>query len=153
MTLFLSIVSSRNNGSRRARTRRGFTLIEVVFTLLLISIALPVVMNGISISTRAGAFAKRRSEAGALAQSKLNELVSTGLWQSTLEGDFGPDAPWNGYVWNAELVNWSSTMGVNGSNVVQELDLHVSWKEGNTPQSVTVSTLVYQSASSLGGTQ
>ena len=41
-------------------------------------------------------------------------------------------------------------MGVNGSNVIQELDLHVNWKEGNTPQQSTVSTLVYQSASTQG---
>ncbi|HWE04598.1 MAG TPA: type II secretion system protein [Tepidisphaeraceae bacterium] len=133
---------------RRAPRAAAFTLIEVVATLLLISIAMPVIMSGISLSTRAGGIARRRAEAGALAESKLNELVSTGLWQSTLQGDFGTDDPWKDYTWTAELNPWSQSMGVNGSNVVQELDLHVNWKENNAEQHADVSTLVYQSASS-----
>ena len=35
-------------------------------------------------------------------------------------------------------------MGVNGANVVQELDLHVTWKENGVQRVATVSTLVYQ---------
>jgi len=136
--------------ARRSSRRRGFTLIEVVATLLLISIVLPVIMSGISLCTRAGGIARRRAEAGALAESKLNELMATGEWQSNLQGDFGTDDAWKDYTWTAELNPWSQSMGVNGSNVIQELDLHVNWKEGNTPQQSTVSTLVYQSASSQG---
>ena len=100
--------------------------------------------------TRAGGIARRRAEAGALAESKLNELIATGEWQSNLQGDFGTDDAWKDYTWTAELNPWSQSMGVNGTNVIQELDLHVNWKEGNTPQQSTVSTLVYQSASSQG---
>jgi len=139
--------------SRRRHDRSAFTLIEVIATLLLLSIALPVIMSGISLSTRAGSVARRRAEAGGLAESKLNELVATGEWQSMLQGDFGTDDPWKDYTWTAELNPWSQSMGVNGSNVIQELDLHVNWKEGNAQQQSTVSTLVYQSASSQGVTQ
>ena len=68
--------------SIRSGRRRGFTLIEVLAALLLIGIVLPVIMQGFSIATRVGSTAKRRTEAGALADAKLTELVATAQWQS-----------------------------------------------------------------------
>ncbi len=135
------------------RRRRGFTLIEVLAALMLLAIALPVVMQGITLASSAGSLAKRRTEAGGLAESKLNELVATNAWQSnSLSGDFGPD--WPDYTWTAELLTWSQGqgLGTQGSNTVQQLDVHVLWRSGIGQQSVTVSTLVYQSASSTSGT-
>ena len=75
-------------GRRRIR-RPAFTLIEAVAALFLMGVALPVIMSSVSVSTRASGMARRQAEAGELAESKLNELVSTGLSQSTLQGDFG----------------------------------------------------------------
>jgi prepilin-type N-terminal cleavage/methylation domain-containing protein len=128
----------------RARSKKpGFTLIEVLATLLLLSIVLPVIMMGFSISSQAVTMARHRSEAGALAESKLNELVATGLWQSGAQNgtfDTSPD-----YQWSASPVPWGEGQGVQGANYVQELDVTVTWNTP-TPQSITVSTLVYQSA-------
>ena len=129
----------RARGNRRGRP--GFTLIEVLATLLLIGIVLPVIMQGFSIATRVGSAAKRRTEAGALADAKLTELVATAQWQSgVMSGDFNPD--WPAYQWSAQVQPWSDSG-------VDELDLTVTWTGRNgQPDSLTVSTLVYEGTSS-----
>ena len=145
--------TARSRGVRPARVgmfvagrRRGFTLIEVLVTLLLLGITLPVVMQGIALSSNAGSTAQRRSEAAALAESKLNELIVTGNWQSaSLSGDFMPD--WPDYSWTGQLSSWGQGQGADGTNIVQQLDIQVTWTGIGTQQPVKVSTLVYQSAS------
>jgi prepilin-type N-terminal cleavage/methylation domain-containing protein len=121
--------------SRRARRRAGFTLIEVLATLLLMSIVLPVIMRGMSLATAAASTAKRRTEASTLADSKINELVATGQWQNgSTSGDFGTD--WPDYTWTADAVDY------DGTN--QELDVTVNWTGRNgQPDALTVTTLVY----------
>jgi len=113
----------------------------VLAALLLVGIALPVIMNGFSVATRVGSTAKRRTEAGALADAKLTELVATAQWQTGVQsGDFTPD--WPDYAWTAQIQPWSDSG-------VDELDLTVTWTGRNgQPDSLTVSTLVYEGTSS-----
>jgi prepilin-type N-terminal cleavage/methylation domain-containing protein len=128
----------------RARPRNAFTLIEVLATLLLIAIVLPCIMHGYTLSTLAATISRHRTEAGALAESKLNELIGTNQWQTAQQGDFNPD--WPDYTWSSEVNPWGQGQGVQGANVVQQLDVHVTWKLATGDQTVTVSSLVYQSA-------
>src|SRR5205807_1170343 len=98
--------------------RRGFTLIEVLATILLLGIVLPVIMRGISMCVATASITKHRDEATALADSKLNELVATESWQvGNLQGDFGPD--WPDYTWAAEVNAWNQgqTLGANVTNI------------------------------------
>ncbi|HEV8377776.1 MAG TPA: type II secretion system protein, partial [Tepidisphaeraceae bacterium] len=64
-------------------SRRGFTLLEVLATLILIGIILPAVMGGISLATAAAGEAKHKVEAVSLAQTKLSELLATTQYQPT----------------------------------------------------------------------
>lgn len=139
------------NFARRRRAaacdppRAGFTLVEVLATLMLLAIVLPVVMKGITLASAVGSAARRRTDAGALAESKLNELLATGYWQnSVLSGDCGPD--WPDYTWDAQLIPWGQGQGVSASNITQELDVNVHWNARDGRQTLTLSTLVYQSA-------
>lgn len=118
------------------RQYRAFTLIEVLASLALIAVVLPVVMQGFTIATSLAGSAKDRTEAAALADSKLNELVATGVWnQGVLAGDFAPDRP--NYRWKAEVKNWDSS-------TLQELDLHVYWTSRGADREFVVTTLVDQ---------
>ena len=120
---------------RRARGRGGFTLPEVLATLLLVAIVLPAVMQGVSLATAAAGTARQRSEATALAESKLNELVATNQWQSGgLSGDFGEQ--WRGYSWQAEVQSWVEP-------TARQLQVHVTWYARGRDYDVTLSTLVY----------
>jgi prepilin-type N-terminal cleavage/methylation domain-containing protein len=120
----------------------GFTFIEVLATLVLMAIVLPVAMRGVSISLASAEKAKHLSEGAALADAKLNELVSTGEWSSGgLQGDFGQDFP--GYRWQAQAA--SRDFGVT------EIVLTVTWQERGQDRSVNVSTLVSDTANGNGG--
>jgi len=138
------------------RVRAGFTLPEVLATLLLVAIVLPSVMQGISLATAAAGTARQRSEATALAESKLNELVATNQWQSGgLSGDFGEQ--WREYSWQAEVQSWVEPSA-------RQLQVHVVWTARGRNYDVVLSTLVYSAppvtsgtatpaAGSTGGTQ
>jgi len=117
--------------------RRGFSLIEVLAALLLVSIVLPVVMHGFDVTTSMATVARQKTEAAALADSKMAELLATGDWKNgVLSGDFSPDQP--EYKWVAQIVSWEA-----GS--LQELDVHVVWTSRGKEYDFMVSTLVDQS--------
>ena len=133
------VLRARSTGGAPVpRKSHGFTLIEVLAAIALIVIALPVIMRGISMSAHAASVSKQRTQAAALAELKLNELVGTGNWQyGNLTGDFADE--WPGYRWSAELADWTDSS-------VQQLDVHVQWKGPRGDEKVTLSTLVYSNA-------
>ncbi len=124
--------------------RLGFTLVEVLATMAIMSIVLPVAMKGIALCSNTASTVRRRSEAGALAEAKLNELIATAQWQSgILAGDFGTD--WPDYSWKAEVQTWTPSNSTDNGygNTVSELAVHITWVSRGAERSVTLSTLVY----------
>ena len=113
---------------------RGFSLIEIMATLVLIAIVIPVTMQGFSVANSLATISRQRSEAAALAESKLSELAATGLYQAgVLAGDFSPDHP--EYKWTAEVVSFDSS-------TLQQLTVHVTWTARGTQQEFRTATLV-----------
>ncbi|HEY1922425.1 MAG TPA: prepilin-type N-terminal cleavage/methylation domain-containing protein [Tepidisphaeraceae bacterium] len=121
--------------------RTGFTLIEVLVTLLLIGIVLPTTMHGVTLAMHAGDAARHRNDAVQLAKSELTQIVTGTQWSSTanLSGDFSPD--WPGYQWKATVTPWDQDTSGMG---LQQIDLTVTWQEQGGPESLTLSTLAYQ---------
>jgi prepilin-type N-terminal cleavage/methylation domain-containing protein len=136
-----------NPPTRRKHRCRGFTLIEVLVAIILMLVVLPAAMRGVTIAARAGALAKHRTEASALATSKLQEILATQQWESggTLSGDFIQEG-YADYTWKAQLSPWNQA-GFSAQDIqpqtLQQLDLEVSWKSGSGTNSLVVSTLVY----------
>ena len=113
----------------------GFTFIELLATIVLIGIIMPVAMRSIGLCTRLGGQSRRKIEAASLAQTKLTELTSSQDWQTgEKRGDFGTD--WPGYQWTLAVSNWTDS-------VVNQLDLTVTWQSQGQQRSLTFSTLVY----------
>src|SRR5258706_2116467 len=131
-------------GNRNAR--RGFTLLEVLATLVLIGIILPSVMHGISLATIAAGEAKHKVEAASLAQSKLSELIADyqTLNQTGASGGSFPDYP---------LYTWSSTTEQRDTNLSQ-ISVRVTWQSRGQERFVDLASLVYtpDSSSGTGGT-
>jgi len=132
--------------ARRGRRASGFTLIEVLATLVIIAIVLPVAMQGISIATNAASDSRRRVEAAALGESRLAEFIATLEWQNGGGGgDFGED--WPDYRWTADVYDWSETN-------MKEIDMRVIWKgRSGQDKSIILTTLIYDNGtadSSLG---
>jgi type II secretion system protein I len=125
--------------SHRKRASTGFTLIEVLVTLLVLSIALPPIMEGVQLATKAASIAKRRDEAAGLADSKLMEIVADQTWQTgNSSGDFAPD--WPNYHWQSSVNAWADD---NTNMNLEQLDVTVNWSQDNREQTITVSTLVF----------
>ena len=125
--------------NERTRRNRGFTLVEVLATLLLMAIVLPAAMQGVSLAVQASSSARHRSEAAGLAEGKMSELVTTGDWQTAaLSGQF--DGNFSDYRWDATVSTWDQD--TSGENI-QQIDLKVTWTSRNKPESLTLSTLTY----------
>ncbi len=114
----------------------GFTFVELLATIVLISIVMPVVMRTIGLCTQVAGQSRRQVEAVCLAKTKLTELTAAQDWQNgSNRGDFGTD--WPGYEWTMTLANWAEDASV------RQLDLTVSWRSVGRQRKVTLSTLVY----------
>jgi prepilin-type N-terminal cleavage/methylation domain-containing protein len=123
---------------RSRKNSRGFTLVEVLATLVLMGIVLPVAMRGISIALAAADTARHTSEATSLAEEKLNELVTSGTWSSGGSGDFG--TAWPGYSWTAQTADQPYNL--------TQLTLTVAWNQRGGPRSLSLTTFVSNLSSS-----
>lgn len=113
----------------------GFTFIELLATVVLIGIIMPVAMRSIGLCTRLGGQSRRQIEAASLAYTKLTELTSSQDWKTGQKsGDFGSD--WPGYRWTSAVSNWTDS-------AVSQLDLTVVWQSQGQQRSLTLSTLIY----------
>jgi prepilin-type N-terminal cleavage/methylation domain-containing protein len=110
-------------GRHPASRRSGFTLVEVLASLTVVLIALPVAMEAISLSNATATRARRQLEAGNLAASKLAELVATNQWQNgNGSGDFSnystsfPDYTWTSTVTQYQEATTATTAAVTSTS-------------------------------------
>ncbi len=129
--------------SRRGRRGRGgFTFIELLATMTLLAIALPSIMDGVSLSLAMAGAARSQAQAASLCQSKLQELLATQQWQQTQQsGDCGEEYP--GFTWTAVVSDWTGASSDTAGANLKQLDVSVLWTQRNAQRSVELSTLVY----------
>jgi type II secretory pathway pseudopilin PulG len=148
---------------RRSRHSTGFTLVEVLASLAVVMIALPVAMEAISLTSATASRAKRQLESANLAASKLAELVATNGWQNgNSSGDFTSyGASFPDYTWTSTVTQYqgtsagstfgstTTTAGTTAGTTLQEQDVTVTWPApaGKAMFSITLSTLVYSGSS------
>ena len=144
--------------------RRAFTLVEILATLVLLAIILPVAMSGISLALRVADESRRQTEAASLAETKMAEVLAMQQWQTASQaGDFAPDRP--EYRWVAQVNEWqgatqgttlgtalSTTQSTTQSGALKQLDVQVLWNSKNRERCVTLSTLVYTGTTTTSGT-
>lgn len=121
----------------RGENDRGFTLVEILATFVLMAIILPVAMNGISMASKLANKAKHRVAAGALAEQMLSEFVLSGDYE---DGDQeGEVSSGNAdFVWQLAVLDWEE------EDSMQQLDMSVTWEDaGGREDTVLLSTLVY----------
>ncbi len=114
--------------------RGGFTFIEILATIALLTIVLPSVMTGISIGLGACDLARQEAQAAGLAHDKLMEILADSQnQQADLSGDFGQT--WPAYRWMAQSSEWES-------GTLRQVDVVVTWQAGGRERFVTLSSLV-----------
>ena len=124
--------------SRTGRTKRGFTLIEIMLTVAILSFGLVIILQ--SFATALDGLKRTRgvSVASSLLEEKMEELTEKakeeeGMVEGPLSGEF--DQEYKGYKWNVS-VNPGADADLN------ELELTVSWTDGETPRSLSAVTYV-----------
>jgi len=129
------MVGTRREQLVRGRRRTGgFTFIELLATVVLLGIIMPVAMQTISICTRLAGQSRKEMEAASLASIKLTELVASGDWESgARSGEF---TDWPGYRWTVDVFNWTQS-------TVRQLDVTVHWQSQGQERELVLSTLVY----------
>ena len=129
-------LSARNKF--RGRSARGLTLVEVLATIVMLAIVLPAAMQGVTLCTATAGAARQRSEATALAEAKLSELIATGDWEfGATSGEFGE--AWPEYRWEAGAADWASDA------TMKELSVRVFWISRQQEREVVLTTLLYPS--------
>lgn len=125
-------------------SKRGFTLPEVLATLVLVGVILPVAMRGITVAMQSSGNARRVAEASELASMKLTDLtLIADPSRFTASGAF--DAQWSDYRFDS-----SYTSGQFGEYV---LTVNVYWTERSVERSVSISTIVYVAGNATAGTE
>ena len=117
-------------------TQKGFTLIEVMVSILLASLLVIGAVALFRIETRAASFSRRETEAVILAQDKLEELRT--IAQPTAAGT-GADA---GTINEMGVVvtggMYTRTWEIQVSNDVYDIAVTVAWDDGGEPREVIV---------------
>ncbi len=117
---------------------RGFTLVEVLAALLFMAIVIPVVMQGLSVASRAGEVAGRRYQAGLVAERVLNEAIILTNWsQSSQTGRSRQGAL--EFEWTLRNEPWMEDRNVSSMRL---LSVDVSFSAQGQNQVFTLSTLV-----------
>lgn len=122
-------VASKKNG------RYGFTLIEVMIALSILSIALVVLLGLRNQGIKLAARSRHIIEATLLARQKVTEVSAEGFPDlGEKDGDFGTDFPQ--YRWRRYVVQ-------TPFNIVREMMVSVVWKENNREVTLDVTTYLF----------
>lgn len=131
----LGIDSTGGTGRRdRRRRRAGFTFAEVLAALVFMAIVIPVAMQGLQLSSRAGVVAERKAIAVQLADRLLNESVVLDNWRNT--GQRGT------VIQDGKEFSWQLYNEAWLENTMRLLSMEVTYMVQGREYIVRVSTLV-----------
>ena len=90
----------------KRRERSGFTLAEVLAALLLMSIVIPVALQGLRVASTAGEVGQRKMVAARIGNKVLNELKVTAQLQNTGQSGLVQDHGLS-YRWTVKNQGWT----------------------------------------------
>ncbi len=121
-------------------TDRGFTLIEIVVSLLILSIASAVIFEGFSLGFRNARTADDFAQAVLIAQSKLDPAgVTEPLAAGTLSGEELDKYAWTLRIDEVDVAAEDEATPGNLQTFFVAVD--VIWSDGGTERTVSLSTL------------
>jgi general secretion pathway protein I len=120
--------------------RRGFTLIEVLVSLVVVTAGLTIIAQGFITGGRASVASQFASTATMLAESKMAEIeagiIST---QTSASGGFEPEQP--DFTWSMETETTTTTGLI-------KITLTVTWKERNEDRTFALTRLMKERTTS-----
>ena len=116
----------------------GFTLAEVLAALVFMAILIPVALEGLSIASRAGLVAARRSEAALVAERVLNENIVTTNWNTSVQNGTVRQG-FRDFRWTLRNDPWDLDPNQNS---IRLLSIEVTFSAQGRDHSVRMNTLV-----------
>ena len=126
--------STRHCGQSSAA---GFTLAEVLAALVFMAIVIPVALEGLSIASRAGEVAARKSDASLVADRILNESLVTTNWNQAVQSGTLRQGL-RDFRWTLHNDPWTVDPG---DNTMRLLTVDVAFAAQGKEYSVRLSTL------------
>jgi type II secretion system protein I len=114
--------------------RPGFTLVELLAALAFMAIVMPVVMQALAISNRAGQVAQRKTIAARVADRVLNDYIANGQQNRGLQRGSAEEGPYQ-FQWNIATENWRE-------DSMRVITAQVTYAVQGQPYSVEASTLI-----------
>lgn len=108
---------------------KGFTLIEVLIVMAIFSIGILAVATMQVTATKGNASARRITEATALAETLIENLMQLSYYHTDLNPDNNPHES----IQDAYTINWNVTeidLDTDGTNDSKAVDVTVKWRYG-----------------------
>jgi general secretion pathway protein I len=117
---------------------RGFTLMETLVAMMILSIALVIIFQQFSGALNAGHISESYTRAVWHAREKMDELLLYDtLWEDVQEGDFG-----DGYRWRYRIEQAKSGSRLDLEGVADfVITVWVSWEQGKNTKQLDISAL------------
>jgi general secretion pathway protein I len=116
---------------------KGFTLIETLVAIMVLSISLVAIMQLFSGGLKAARLSENYTRAVFHAREKMEELlVSPKMAEGELEGSFDDE-----FRWKAEIRHIESVKDSNPSTDTFAIRVEISWNEGESRKRFDISTL------------
>src|SRR5678815_5922911 len=122
----------------RTSTLSAFTLAEVLAALVFMAILIPVALEGLSIASRAGVVAARKSEAALVAERVLNENIVTTNWNTSVQNGTVRQG-FRDFRWTLRNDPWDLDPNQNSMRL---LSVEVTFSAQGRDHSVRMNTLV-----------
>ncbi len=116
----------------------AFTLAEVLAAIAFMAIVIPVALEGLSIASRAGEVAVRRSEAALVAERILNENVVTTNWDRSVQSGMVRQG-FHDFRWTMRNEPWNEDPN---SNWMRLLSVEVAYNLRGIEHQLRLNTLV-----------
>ena len=85
---------------------RGFTLVEVLASLVFMAIVIPTAVQGLRVASLAGEVGQRKAVAARIGDRVLNEMIVMRQWQNSAAGGVIQEGPVQ-YRWRVQTEPWN----------------------------------------------
>ena len=127
------------------QVKKGFTLVEVVFSVALLAIGIVVALGSLSAMTKTEVKLRKTEEMNRLAVQKIEEVLAVGNATTAETSGTFDDYGYTGYEWSLEVAP-------SGTENLETIRVTVTEASANSSAGVSVSSLLYTPPSTTGAT-
>jgi len=128
---------------RLKNKKEGFLLLEVLFTVAILSVGIVLIVQSHLVSLRAGLYSDDFFKASFLLRNKMNEVLEQSVVESDLSEDGSFPSPYEDFRYDLQSEEPDYEEQCEG---LSEVVLTVSWKNGKRENSIAASTYVFNAS-------